>query len=892
MENAGLPTGTVTFLFTDIEGSTRLLGQLGDRYPGILAEHHDLLRAAVEGAGGTHVSTEGDAFFVVFPLASQALAGAVAAQRALVSHEWPPDGVVRVRMGLHTGEGVLGAGGYLGIDVHRAARIAAAGHGGQILVSEATRALAQPSAPDGVSFLDLGEHRLKDLPQPEHLYQVATDGLEREFAPLRTLDARHGNLPTPMTTFVGRRRVVDEIVAALRESRLVTLTGPGGTGKTRLSLQVAGRVQGSYRDGVFFVALAPITEPALVVPTIGFAMGLREDPARSPVDTLAEHLRDREVLLVLDNFEQIIDAAPDVGDILASSPGVHVLATSREALHLNGEREYPVPPLELPDPAHLPPFENLSQYEAVVLFVERARAVRPDFAVTNENAPAVAEICARLDGLPLAIELAAARVKLLPPDAILKRLEHRLTLLAGGARDLPARQQTLRDAIAWSYDLLDQQEQRFFARLSTFMGGSTLEAIDAVCAPGLELDGLDGAASLVNKSLLRQVEGPGGEPRFLMLATIREFSAERLADSADAGEAHARHARYFLAMAEGAAPDLFGPKQADLLDALAREHNNLRAALTWAMGSGEVQTGLRLGSALWRFWQMRGHLREASERLQDLVAHPDAGAHPAELAGALEAAGGVAYWMGDWDAARAAYEGCLEIRRTLEDPAALAEALYNLSFIFTVPEPPRRDPRQAELLLEEALSLFRRADDRRGLAKVYWARATQAQMDQRWADACENGEAALVLFRELDDRFGAGWAHHSIGLAATALGELERAERAFANGMEIFVAAGDLTGMGLLVGDHSVLEGTRGDHRRAVLLRGAALAAEEVSGQALISATGTYYPNLDEVIRGDLPDDDYERLLAEGARMDLGQAVDYALHRSPGPPDPRTGAEP
>ncbi|HYV01445.1 MAG TPA: adenylate/guanylate cyclase domain-containing protein [Actinomycetota bacterium] len=879
MAGTSLPTGTVTFLFTDIEGSTRLLGQLGDRYPGILAEHHDLLRSAVEAAGGVEVNTEGDSFFVVFALASQAVAGAVAAQRALASHDWPPDGVVRVRMGLHTGEGAIGPGGYVGIDVHRAARIAAAGHGGQVLVSEATRALAAPSVAEGVSFLDLGEHRLKDLPQPEHLYQLAADGLVREFQPLRTLDARRGNLPTPLTTFVGRRKVVDEIVGALHDSRLVTLTGPGGTGKTRLALRVAGEVQGTYADGVFFVPLAPITEPGLVVPTIGLALGIGEDPARSPVETLAEHLRDREILLVLDNFEQVLDAAPDVGDILAASPGVNVLATSREALHLHGEREYPIPPLELPDPAHLPPFEALSQYEAVVLFVERARAVRPDFSVTNENAPAVAEICARLDGLPLAIELAAARVKLLPPEAILKRLEHRLALLAGGARDLPARQQTLRGAIVWSYDLLDPQEQRFFARLSTFMGGATLEAIEAVCAPGLELDGLDGAASLVNKSLLRQVEGPGGEARFVMLETIREFAGERLADSADAREVHALHSGYFLGLAEQAAPELFGPKQADLLDQLAREHNNLRAALAGAMASGDVRTGLRLGAALWRFWQMRGHLVEASDRLQALVAHREAEGHPAELAGALEGAGGVAYWMGDWDAATSAYSRCLEIRRTLDDPSALAEALYNLSFVYTVPEPPRRDPERARALLDEALTLFRRVDDRRGLAKVYWARATQAQVDQRWAEARENAEAALVLFRELDDRFGAGWAEHSIGLAATALGDLAGAEEAFARGMEIFVTAGDVTGIGLLVGDHAVLEGARGDHLRAIRLRGAALAAEEVTGQALISQTGTYYPDLDKLVRGDFSEDEYQRLLADGGRMDLDEAVNYARRR-------------
>ena len=877
MGTTNLPTGTVTFLFTDIEGSTRLLGQLGERYAAVLEDHRRILRAAVESAGGMEVSTEGDSFFVVFELASQAIQAAVDAQRALASHAWPPDGTVSVRMGLHTGEGILGGGDYVGIDVNRAARIAAAGHGGQVLVSESTRALCVASVSQGISFLDLGEHRLKDIPLPEHLYQLTADGLERDFPPLRTLDVRPGNIPTPMTTFVGRRREVAEIERALQGGRLVTLTGPGGTGKTRLALQTSAEIRGSFADGAFFVALAPISEPRLVASTIGTVLGIAEAPGRSPVDMIVDHLKDKRVLLVLDNFEQIIDAAPDVGAILEACPGVSVLATSREALHLNGELEYPVPPLGLPDPANLPPFDALSQYEAVALFVERARAVRPAFSVSNDNAPAVAEICARLDGLPLAIELAAARIKVLSPEAILKRLEHRLTLLEGGARDLPARQQTLRDAIAWSYDLLDAEEQRFFARLSTFRGGASLEAIEAVCAPGLELDGLDGVASLVNKSLLRQVETPDGEPRFLMLETIREFADERLSESPDADEVRGRHAAYYLAMAEGSVPDLFGPKQADLLDALAREHDNLRAALA----SADAATALRLGASLWRFWQMRGHLREASERLQAVVSQPGAPDHPAELADALEAAGGVAYWMGEFDRAKAAYARCLEIRRTLGDRPGVAEATYNLSFAFAVPSPPARDLVRARELLEEALVLYRELDDRRGMAKVLWGLSTGDITEQRWEPALEHGREARTLFRELDDRFGTGWAQHSIGLAAAFLGDVAEARDALEDGLRIFAGAGDVTGIGILLADLSVAEGLRGSHRTATRLRGAALALEERSGQALVSQIASYVPGLDEIVRGDLPPEEFEQLLQEGAAMDTDAAVEFALEPRP-----------
>ena len=585
MSSLPLPTGTVTFLFTDIEGSTRLLGQLAERYGPVLEEHHRLLRDLLTAAGGVEVDTQGDAFFVVFTSATRAVAGAVEAQRAIATHEWPADGRVRVRMGLHTGEGQLGAEGYLGMDVHRAARIASAGHGEQILVSDATRALAAPAAVEGVSFRDLGEHRLKDLPSPEHLFQVIARGLETEFPSVRSLDARRGNLPVQLTSFVGREQEVLDVISALGWCRLLTLTGAGGTGKTRLALQAAVEVQDQHADGAHFVSLAPIRDPSLVVTTVARTLGLREDPSVPSIDALIEHLRDQQLLLVLDNFEQILAAAPDVGELLAAAPEVRVLATSREPLHLHGEQEYAVPPMRLPDPRELPSLEALSAFEAVRLFVERARAVDPGFELTGANAAAVAEICARLDGLPLAIELAAARVKVLDPAAILKRLEHRLTL-AGGARDVPARQQTLRDAIAWSHDLLEEVEQRFFARLSVFAGGATLEAIEAVVAADLEMDALDGVASLLNKSLVRRTESPAGDARFFMLETIREFAMERLAALPDGTDVHTRHATYFLSVAEAAAAELFGPKQADLLDALGQDHDNFRAALAWALEHG------------------------------------------------------------------------------------------------------------------------------------------------------------------------------------------------------------------------------------------------------------------------------------------------------------------
>ncbi|MBI3326484.1 MAG: adenylate/guanylate cyclase domain-containing protein, partial [Nitrospinae bacterium] len=456
-----LPTGTVTFLFSDIEGSTRLLQHLGDRYTGVLAEYRRLLRAAFQAAGGHEIDTAGDGFFVVFHRATDAVAAAVAAQRAIAAHPWPEGAPVRVRMGLHTGEPTLAVGGYVGLDVHRAARICAAGHGGQVLLSQTTRALAQHDLAEGMSLRDVGEHRLKDLQRPEHLFQLVTLDLPADFPPLKTLDSRPNNLPAQPTSLIGRARegVAARGLLQRKDVRLLTLTGPGGTGKTRLGLQVAADMLDDFADGVFFVSLAPISDPALVTSSIAQTLGLRESEGRPLHERLKDDLRDKQMLLLLDNFEQVVSAAPLVAELLAGCSQLKMLVTSRVGLHLSGEHEFPVAPLALPDPKRLPAVEALSQYAAVELFIQRALAVKPDFGVTNENAPAVAEICVRLDGLPLAIELAAARIKLLPPKALLARLGSRLQLLRGGPRDVPDRHQTLRRAIAWSYDLLDADEQ-------------------------------------------------------------------------------------------------------------------------------------------------------------------------------------------------------------------------------------------------------------------------------------------------------------------------------------------------------------------------------------------------------------------------------------------------
>src|SRR5713101_1591906 len=478
-----LPTGTITLLFTDIEGSTHLLQRVGERYAELLNECRTLLRTAFHTYHGHEVDTQGDAMFAAFARASDALLAAVAAQRELALHSWPSAVAVRVRMGLHTGEPSRVVEGYVGLDVHYAARIMSAAHGGQVLLSQTTRDLVEHDLPEGLSLRDLGEHHLKDLEQAVHLYQAVITGLPADFPPLRTHDRRSDTLPVQLTPLIGREHEVTAVVRLLRREkvRLVTFTGPGGTGKTRLALQVASELADVFVGGVFFVSLASISDPMLVMSTIARALGIRDGVGQPVLARLVEVLQQKQVLLFLDNFEQVVEAAPQVADLLISCPQLKLLVTSREVLHVRAEHEFAVPPLELTDPAHLSELAAIARSPSVALFLQLAQAVKPEFRLAITNARAVAEICVRLEGLPLAIELAAARMKLLSPPLLLTRLGRRLAMLTGGSRDVPARQQTLRNTIEWSYQLLNAREQRLFRWLSVFVSGCTLQAAEAVC---------------------------------------------------------------------------------------------------------------------------------------------------------------------------------------------------------------------------------------------------------------------------------------------------------------------------------------------------------------------------------------------------------------------------
>jgi predicted ATPase len=647
-----------------------LLQSLGERYRETLADHRSLLRTAFVEHGGCEVDTQGDSFFYAFARAQDAVAGAVAAQRALAAHAWPEESALRVRIGIHTGEPTATGEEYVGIDVHCAARVMSAGHGGQVLLTQSTRDLLPEQLADAVSVRNLGEHRLKDLTQPQRLYQLVIPGLENAFPALKTLEGRVTNLPAQPTPLVGRERELETVSALLaaEDTRMVTLTGPGGTGKTRLALQVAADAVDEFPDGVYGVLLAPVTDPEVVPLELARVLDIDEIPTQPIIEALKAGLAGRRTLILFDNFEQVGAAASLLADLLAACPRLKLLVTSREPLRIAAERQYPVP--------------SLPQSDAVMLFLERARAVRPDFELTDETAPIVAEICERLDRLPLAIELAAAWSKVLPPAALFRRLERRLELPASRSADVPTRQSTLREAIAWSYDLLSDEERRLHARLSVFMGGCTVEAAERVADPDGELgiDILEGIASLVDRSLLRESEDDEGEPRFAMLATIREYAREYLAESGEEDGVVRRHAFEFARFAEEAEAELRTGDQLLWFGRLENEHDNLRVALESSVAGGDGETALRLGGALGWFWYAHGHALEGCARLTNLLARTKNA--PEELrARPMYALGVLLDQRGEPEEAAELVERSLAVFREHGEQERVARALNSLGTI-------------------------------------------------------------------------------------------------------------------------------------------------------------------------------------------------------------------
>lgn len=830
-----LPTGTVTFMFTDVEGSTDLVRQLGDEEFGrVLERHHQLIREVLARHQGIEVATEGDSFFAVFEDVPQAVAAATDLQLAMAEEQWGEGVEVSVRCGLHTGNATLGGDNYTGVDVHRASRIAELAHGGQVLVSSVTASLAADRLPPGVALREVGRVRLADLPGAETLSQLDVEGLPQSFPPPRGVEAK-SNLPVHLTDFVGRGEELEQIESLLRDHRLVTLTGPGGTGKTRLAIESARRVEPDFEEGCHFVPLATIQDSDLIPTSILGILGLTTAGNVDPTEHLVRYLADRQMLLVLDNFEQLIDGAPLVANLLEKAAGLKVVVTSRAPLRLMGEREYPVPPLAVPvqDEVRV---EEVERWAGVQLFLRRAAAVRPDFELSQGNAGTISSIAARLDGLPLAIELAASRMRSLTPELILERLDNRL--LSSTGSDLPARQQTIVDAIGWSYDLLDDATRRMFECCSVFAGSFALTDAETVCRfENQSVDVLDGLNALVENSLMLQTES-SGEPRFRMLSVIREYGYAALTTRGMEEEMQERHTLAYLDVAEAAKAELLTSRQGDWLERLTLDHDNLRAAIDWAVGNGNANVALRLVAALWRFWQIRGHLREGRQRIQAALALEGYDQRP--RADALTALAGTLYWQGKWEETIEPYSQALELYRACGDEKDVAEALYNLSFSYGF----SGEFERAEELLQESLEISERLGNRVGVGQAYWGLGNLAGFQEDWDGVIDHMQRARAEFEALDRPFDLGWALFMGGYGHQHKDEPEEARRYVLKALDMFTGVLDVSAMTLIFEVLAVVAVVQGEGSRAARLAGAAHRLKADTGVALGDLRFNQYPEL------------------------------------------------
>ena len=874
-----LPTGTITFLFSDIEGSTKLVHRLRpDAYRELLERHHRMLREAFAAHGGVERGTQGDAFLVIFRDARSAIGAALDAQRALAVATWPEGVELRVRMGLHSGEGIPGGDDYIGLDINRAARIAAAAHGGQVLLSDSTRALAEGALPDGVAFRDLGRHRLKDIEAPEHLFMLLADGLQAAFPSLRSSEERPGNLPARLTTFIGRQRELDDLGTLLGENHLLTLTGPGGTGKTSLAVELARHFPERFPDGAWFVPLESIIDGDLVPSAIAATLGLREAAAMAPAELVHHHLRERTLLLLLDNLEQIASAGTAVSGLLRESPGLTIVATSRAPLRVAGEQEYPVTPLPLPGLAagtDAAGWLEMRDTDSVRLFVDRARRTQPSFSLTAQNAAAVAEICQRLDGLPLGIELAAARVGLLAPSAIAERLARHLPLPGTGARDLPDRQRTIEQAISWSYDLLGPPMRRLFARLSVFAGGCELDVTEVVCGPSDELGVhvLEGIAHLVEQSLVKASPTDSGT-RVVMLETVKEFAATRLVAADEATELRRRHGLHFLGLAESAAQEMPGRRQLHWLRLMDAEQGNLRAATQWAIDTKSVEPALRFAAALWRYWQLTGNVSEGLATVDALLAVAGLERSAARMR-AVEARGGLLYWSGDLPRATEAYTEQLALARELGDNRAQADALFNLAS--TVGQ--AGDAHAAFTMLDEAFGHYQVLGDQRGLGRVTSIRGFIAIATGDPVAGCELMEDALIRSRETDDVFAEAVTLAALGWGNFVLKQFDNGLPAWRDGMELNRVLGDVSSTRFGLEFSAVFAAEAGLWEQAATMRAASesLNARNAVRPPRSVAEFVSRPDYADRISEALSPGRLEAAVEKGRQMSLDEAYDFAL---------------
>jgi predicted ATPase/class 3 adenylate cyclase len=782
-----LPSGTVIFLFTDIEGSTKLAQEHPDKWESLRARHHAILKSAIKSNNGYVFQIIGDAFCASFHTAGDAVRAAARAQTDFYKEDWG-ETPVKIRIGINTGAAQASvdidhSGGYKGYTaMARVQRIMSAGHGGQVLISSATQELLLEDMPEDVSLRDLGEKRLKDLNRPEHIYQLVIADLPVEFPALKTLDAYRHNLPVQLTSFIGREKEMAEIKGSIATHRLITLTGTGGTGKTRLALQVAADVLDEFSDGVWLVELAEITDSALIPQTILAAIGIPEQAGMTDLQLLRDYLRKKNILLVLDNCEHVIeDSAKLVRDLVSHALELKVLTTSREALGLQGELIWQVPSLSLPDVEGLPAIEELSQYEAVRLFIERAALVQPQFLVTNENAPAVAQICFRLDGIPLAIELAAARIRAMSVDQIFKRLDNRFRLLTGGKRTALERHQTLRATIAWSYNLLSGDEKFLLCRLSIFVGGWSLEAAEQVCVEGGDgFDVLDLLTRLVEKSLVN-LDGS----RYRMLETTRQFAREKLIDSDEGATMHENHLIYFLNLAEQGDRQIHGPDQVVWMDRLERESDNFRAALDWCVSEQNTESALYLLAALSTAWDYRGYFYEIEGWFDKIRVLPEVNGYPAPYAKVLNIIGRHQSLVGEFRLAQSISKDSQEIWLKLgaEGERGLAENLDCQGSIALYDE---KNIETAKALFGQSFKLYQKHGDEWGMAWLIFRFGSVAFVQGLYAEAEDAYLKSLTKFRELGDKSMAANVLAGLGEMARFLDDYERAGKFWEQNLDIF----------------------------------------------------------------------------------------------------------
>ncbi|MBI3163892.1 MAG: tetratricopeptide repeat protein [Chloroflexi bacterium] len=917
--SAHSPTGIVTFLFTDIEGSTKLAQKHPDAWQELNARHDVILREAIGANDGYVFKVIGDSFCSAFPTAGAALLAGLQIQRELNADEVSSAlGVsIRARIGIHTGKAELQANGdYNGyLTISRVQRLMSAGHGGQTLISLATQEFVRDELPQGIILRDLGEHRLKDLIQPERIYQVDAPDLPSAFPALRTLDIQRNNLPPQLTHFVGRKREIAALLDLLRNPgvRLVTLTGAGGTGKTRISLQVATELLDEFEHGAWFVELESIADPELVLPAIAAALKVSVSAETTVQQALRDYLRARQLLLVLDNFEQVVSAASKITDLLNAAPKIKIMVSSREVLRLRGEHDYPVPPLGLPESKRRQTAAVLAQYEAIALFVQHAQAANPSFVLDEDNASIVADICSRLDGLPLALELAAARSRLFTPTTMLAKMKSRLEALAGNARDLPHRQQTIRGAIGWSYDLLDDAEKILFARLGIFVGGWTLDSAESVCGGEGGADVLNGIESLLDKSLVRQTEGKSGEMRFAMLETIREYAFEKLSQSSDFESIRQKHADGIMALLDKARIATGSPEEAECFARLDDEMDNLRAVVEWTLGNSQPATAI-LAGRLMLYWTQRVNIREPLRWLERALALP-VNMPPAEKAYALNSAAGYYKELLDLQNAKTYYEEALSLFLEAGEKDGLTRVYNNLAGL----ETSAKNHEQARQLLEKSLAC---AEPNSWVAAIILNNLGALEREvENW----EQSRQYYLRARETSQRIGSetGISVADLCLAALdlALGNLKEARAGFekgfnaawirANPLQAGLEEGVLAYIDLLMGGEKdarqkmrrsleaaaefvaqtphlflpwmPLEGRArldtldGRMERAAQLFGAAWTQRGNDGRPLSEFERPDYETRVDAVRNALGDETFHQLFDKGKTMTLKDAIALAL---------------